>query len=49
LSLRRVDSMAYADMDWQALEGILDEDTAVIAKDDDQSTAEEPTEPAPEA
>lgn len=44
LSLRRVDSMAYADMDWQALEGILDEDTAVIAKDDDQSTAEEPTE-----
>lgn len=46
LSLRRVDSMAYADMDWQALEGILDEDTAVIAKDDDQSTAEEPTEPA---
>lgn len=43
LSLRRVDSMAYADMDWQALEGILDEDTAVIAKDDDQSTAEEPT------
>ena len=49
LSLRRVDSMAYADMDWQALEGILDEDTAVIAKDDDQPTAEEPTEPAPEA
>jgi len=49
LSLRRVDSMAYADMDWQALEGILDEDTAVIAKDDYQSTAEELTEPAPEA
>jgi len=48
LSLRRVDSMAYADMDWQALEGILDEDTAVITKNDDQPAAEEPTEPAAE-
>jgi len=26
LSLRRVDSMAYADMDWQTLEGILNAD-----------------------
>ncbi len=26
LSLRRVDSMAYADMDWQSLEGILSDD-----------------------
>ncbi|MEN4010699.1 MAG: S1 RNA-binding domain-containing protein [Bellilinea sp.] len=27
LSLRRVESMAYADMDWMALEEVLDEDT----------------------
>ena len=27
LSLRRVDSMAYADMDWESLEGILGNDT----------------------
>jgi len=31
LSLRRVDSMAYADMDWQSLEGILTGDDKEIA------------------
>jgi len=30
LSLRRVDSMAYADMDWQSLEGIIIDDVAEI-------------------
>ena len=25
LSLRRVESMAYADMDWESLEGVLEE------------------------
>ena len=34
LSLRRVDSMAYADMDWQALEGILGDEIAEIVKDE---------------
>lgn len=48
LSLRRVDSMAYADMDWQTLEGILDEDTAVVTKDDEPA-ADNPTEAAPQA
>ncbi len=38
LSLRRVDSMAYADMDWQTLEGILNDDVA-------EDTAEEKPEP----
>jgi small subunit ribosomal protein S1 len=27
LSLRRVDSMAYADMDWMALEEVLEEES----------------------
>jgi small subunit ribosomal protein S1 len=36
LSLRRVDSMAYADMDWQSLEGIL----AVEEKDTTEPVAE---------
>jgi small subunit ribosomal protein S1 len=39
LSLRRVDSMAYADMDWQALEGILSEDDEdKPAEDKEEST-----------
>jgi small subunit ribosomal protein S1 len=41
LSLRRVDSMAYADMDWQALEGIITEDVAEILPDA-ESTVEVP-------
>jgi len=36
LSLRRVDSMAYADMDWQSLEGIL----VVDEKDSTEAVAE---------
>lgn len=36
LSLRRVDSMAYADMDWQSLEGIL----AVDEKDSTEAVAD---------
>lgn len=36
LSLRRVDSMAYADMDWQSLEGIL----VVDEKDPTEAVAE---------
>jgi len=35
LSLRRVDSMAYADMDWQTLEGILTSDGDETAKPED--------------
>ncbi len=34
LSLRRVDSMAYADMDWQTLEGVLDDDTAAVVSEE---------------
>lgn len=30
LSMRRVDSMAYADMDWMALEEVLEEDNEVV-------------------
>jgi small subunit ribosomal protein S1 len=41
LSLRRVDSMAYADMDWQSLEGILVVDekdsTEAVAESDESS------------
>jgi small subunit ribosomal protein S1 len=40
LSLRRVDSMAYADMDWQSLEGILSSDVP------EEPEAESPTEEA---
>ncbi len=36
LSLRRVDSMAYADMDWESLEGILTTDGDEAAKSDDK-------------
>ena len=36
LSLRRVDSMAYADMDWQALEGILNDDEDVGNKPEEK-------------
>lgn len=35
LSLRRVDSMAYADMDWQSLEDILSEDEDTENKSDE--------------
>jgi small subunit ribosomal protein S1 len=41
LSLRRVDSMAYADMDWQSLEGIL-----VVDEKDTTETVAESTETA---
>ncbi len=37
LSLRRVDSMAYADMDWQSLEGILSSDDKNSAEAEDDS------------
>lgn len=40
LSLRRVDSMAYADMDWMALEEVLEEDT----EDEEESTPSEQNE-----
>jgi len=36
LSLRRVDSMAYADMDWQALEGILNDDEDAANKPEEK-------------
>jgi small subunit ribosomal protein S1 len=41
LSLRRVDSMAYADMDWQSLEGILsgDDKTTTTPEDESKETA----------
>ncbi len=39
LSLRRVDSMAYADMDWQSLEDILSED-----EDEDKNPEEKTSE-----
>ncbi|HNR02328.1 MAG TPA: S1 RNA-binding domain-containing protein [Anaerolineaceae bacterium] len=42
LSLRRVDSMAYADMDWQTLEGILGEDTAAVIKEDEPAVDDSP-------
>ncbi len=45
LSLRRVDSMAYADMDWQSLEGIL----AVDEKDTTEVAAESTETPEPKA
>ncbi len=45
LSLRRVDSMAYADMDWQSLEGIL----AVDEKDATEVAAESTETPEPKA
>ena len=45
LSLRRVDSMAYADMDWQSLEGIL----VVDEKDTTEAVAESTETPEPKA
>ena len=36
LSLRRVDSMAYAEMDWESLEGILTTDGEAAAKAEDK-------------
>ena len=42
LSLRRVDSMAYADMDWQSLEGILSGDDKEV-KAPEVVTKEAPT------
>lgn len=49
LSLRRVDSMAYADMDWQALEEIITDDVAEVLPES-AVTAPEPAaeEPAVE-
>lgn len=41
LSLRRVESMAYADMDWQSLENILNDDEEPV-KPEDTETAVEP-------
>jgi small subunit ribosomal protein S1 len=38
LSLRRVDSMAYADMDWQALEGILNEEDEADTKPEEKTS-----------
>jgi small subunit ribosomal protein S1 len=38
LSLRRVDSMAYADMDWQSLEGILSGDDKETTEPEADST-----------
>ncbi len=38
LSLRRVDSMAYADMDWQSLEDILSEDEDEEKKSDETNS-----------
>ncbi|MBP9040889.1 MAG: S1 RNA-binding domain-containing protein [Anaerolineaceae bacterium] len=38
LSLRRVDSMAYADMDWQSLEDILAEDEDEEKKSDESNS-----------
>lgn len=40
LSLRRVDSMAYADMDWESLEGILTTDGDEAAKTEAKPKAE---------
>jgi len=40
LSLRRVDSMAYADMDWQSLEGILSGDDKEAATPEAKSMEE---------
>jgi small subunit ribosomal protein S1 len=40
LSLRRVDSMAYADMDWQSLEGILSGDDKEAATPEAKSKEE---------
>jgi len=42
LSLRRVESMAYADMDWESLEGVLEE------SEQPEATEETPAEPEKE-
>ena len=41
LSLRRVDSMAYADMDWESLEGILTSDDETETPDSDEKPQKE--------
>jgi small subunit ribosomal protein S1 len=40
LSLRRVDSMAYADMDWQSLEDILTVDDKLTGEEKEEETSE---------
>jgi small subunit ribosomal protein S1 len=39
LSMRRVDSMAYADMDWMALEEVLEEESGDV--EEDEKTAQD--------
>jgi small subunit ribosomal protein S1 len=46
LSLRRVDSMAYADMDWESLEGILTGDSKPESSIDEASADEKEEIPA---